>query len=142
ILFITYGISIGSITNEWKNDTVGWWLTLPFPRIKLIVSKSCAAYLKGILFQLIIFLALALLALYTMILSDHFEISQYLSFLHSGINWFILIICINPFMAMMGVFYGVTKMTHHRYILPLFWGFWFVLWWVIVLISGSEFGEF
>lgn len=137
--FATFGISIGWTVREWKNGTVGWWLSLSFSRRKLVASKFCAGLIRGLLILVIIFVAIALLALYTMLLNTNFIFVHYMDFLWTGLKWFSLLIAINPFMAALGVLYAVLSESRAKPILPLFWVFWSGIWWLVASTNGETF---
>ncbi|GMA57663.1 hypothetical protein GCM10025858_21660 [Alicyclobacillus sacchari] len=39
IPIISFGFPMALVMNEWRQNTVGWWLTLPLPRFQLAAAK-------------------------------------------------------------------------------------------------------
>lgn len=137
--FAVFGMTIGVTVHEWKNGTAGWWLSLPYPRIMLVYSKFCAGLIRGIILILVIFLSVALFALYILLLNGHFPMSHYLSFINSGWQWFAFLVCISPFMASFGLLYSVLRESRAKNIMPIFWFGWGIMWWLISSSLGKYF---
>ncbi|HET7658103.1 MAG TPA: ABC transporter permease [Bacillales bacterium] len=139
MLFAVFGITIGLTIHEWKNGTVGWWLSLPFSRQTLAFSKFCAGLIRGILVILAVFVIIGLFGLYIMLLKGGFQFSDYFSFLVPGSKWLVFLIGLSPFMASLGLIYSVIKESRIRPILPLFWFCWGITWWLVSSVFSQKF---
>lgn len=138
--FAVFGITIGVTLNEWKGGTVGWWLSLPYPRLTLVFSKFCAGLIRGLLLILAIYVIVALFGLYILLLNGHFQASEgYISFLLTGWQWFAFLVCLSPFMASFGLLYSVFRESKARNILPIFWFGWGTMWWLFSSLLGKYF---
>lgn len=136
--FAVFGVSTGITAHEWKNGTSGWWLSLPFSRLKLIASKFCAGFARGIMIFIVVYVAIAFFGLYMMLLGGNFHPGLYLRFLKQGLEWFLLLLSISPFMAALGVLFGILNQSRAKPIIPLFWSFWGVMWWLVFSNFGSH----
>jgi ABC-2 type transport system permease protein len=63
--YLTFMISFRVLIREWKNGTIGWWITLPYSRSGLLLAKFCAAALHTLIVYALFFGGLTLLALYS-----------------------------------------------------------------------------
>lgn len=57
LFYIPFSFTLEMMPREWKNGTVGWWLTLPYSRKLLIGAKSMAGYFRFIKLLLILFIS-------------------------------------------------------------------------------------
>lgn len=130
--FMIFGISINLINREWQNDTVGWWLSLPYKRSQLVFSKLAAGLIRGLILSLIIFVLVGLFTLYIMFLNGSLYNHFVGGFLLPGIKWFLLLVGISPFAASAGTFMGILAHTKARPALPLMW----FLFWAMFPIAG------
>ncbi|HET7577967.1 MAG TPA: ABC transporter permease [Bacillales bacterium] len=125
---VALGITAGQTAREWKNHTIGWWLSLPISRGMLIASKFCAGLIRAVTVLIIAYLAISLFGLYMVCLAGQFQADAYLLFLTKGVEWFALLICTFPFMAALGQLFTIIKNTLARPVLPLLWGLLFLIW--------------
>ena len=65
LFYIPFGITLELLTREWKNGTVGWWLSLPYSRKLLLAAKSMAGFFRFIKLLLIFVIATAFLTILT-----------------------------------------------------------------------------
>jgi ABC-2 type transport system permease protein len=139
--FMIFGISINRVNREWQNETIGWWLSLPYSRSKLITTKFVASLLMSLLMCIVIFILVTLFGLYVMLLNGNPIGSSEGLFLLSGLKWFLLLIAVSPFAASFGTFMGTLAHTKARPALPLLWVFFWVMF-PIMGMSGINFDIF
>ncbi len=60
LTFPIFAVSISMVKREWRNHTVGWWLSLPYTRTMLLASKLTAGIIRTL--KLLGILALVSLA--------------------------------------------------------------------------------
>ncbi len=139
--FMAFGKATSLIVYEWRNGTVGWWLSLPMSRISLITAKYVAALLRTMQFFILSFFLIAFLGLYTMFLKGSFSAQASTAFLMTGLKWYGLLICLCPITGAFGVLLGVLRESRIRPALPLIWGAIGTIWW-LVSIHGAGFLHF
>ncbi|WEG10906.1 ABC transporter permease [Pullulanibacillus sp. KACC 23026] len=130
--FMIFGMVIHRINVEWQNETVGWWLSLPYSRGTLIRAKFVASLITSIKTCLIIYLLIILFGLYTMALNGQFAGPVMWSFIREGLTWGIFMIASSPIIVSFGVFTGTLSHTNLKPALPMVW----VLIWVIGILTG------
>lgn len=135
--FAAFGNAVGQIIHEWKNGTVGWWLSLPFSRTQLVTAKFIAALLRTIRVFVFAFVLICILGWYTMILQGTFSVQTAAFLLTSGLKWYALLICACPFAGAFGLLFGVLTESRAKPILPLIWMAIGVLWWLVSSHSAT-----
>ncbi|GIP37001.1 hypothetical protein J31TS4_02810 [Paenibacillus sp. J31TS4] len=127
-LFIAFGlpymafmIGYNLFFREWKNGTVSWWLTLPYPRYRLMTAKYLAALLQNLLIYMAILLATLLLAGYSMLLDDRYRLSDFGAALLKTVSWYGISLSIVPFMTVFGLLTAVVMSSRLKPLSPLFW---------------------
>ncbi|MBX5436846.1 MAG: ABC transporter permease subunit [Alicyclobacillaceae bacterium] len=136
-VFAGFGFGIGVVTNEWKNSTVGWWLSLPVPRWRLAASKWMSALLRGWLLLLVVCVALALLGLYALALGGRLNPAEAARYLGFGAAVGGLVAAVLPGAAAFGVFYGAIAKSRWRPAIPLIWLAVSGSWWLVAVHHGS-----
>jgi len=68
LAFIPFSFTLEMLQREWKNGTVGWWLSLPYSRKLLLAAKSMAGFLRFIKILLIFVIITAFLTTLTIYL--------------------------------------------------------------------------
>lgn len=129
--FTVLGLSASRIAYEWKNGTEGWWLSLPISRFQLVASKFVATLVQAVLIFAVIYVAVAVLGVYTMLLQGNYQWSAAALFLNRGLCLSLLCFSVCPFSAAFGVLLGVIRQTRIRQILPLFWIVIGGIWWFL-----------
>lgn len=129
--FVSFGLSVSKMVREWKNSTVGWWLALPVSRQRLVASKFIASSIRGILVFLAMFVCVAVLSLYAMILQGTFTSATAGEFLLGGAEWYGLIVCVCPFVSAFGVFYGALSESRAKPVIPLVALVFGCSWWLV-----------
>jgi ABC-2 type transport system permease protein len=139
--FAAFGNAIAQIVHEWKNGTVGWWLSLPYSRLQLIMAKFVATLIRTIIFFACFYAVISILGVYTIALHGPFSLGIAARFLVSGLKWFGLLLCVCPFAAAFGIFFGVLRESRAKPLLPLFWAAVGLLWWLLT-VRGSALLKF
>ncbi len=129
--FVVFGISLSIVAREWRNNTAAWWLSLPYSRIKLMTAKWIASMLRGVLFDIAVFLVVALLSLYSMALQGDLTHPFLLPFFSQGIRWFLFVIAITPFVSSLGILFAIITRSKARPVIPLLWVLFILLWNVV-----------
>jgi len=129
--FIAFGISFSILKREWSNGTVGWWLTLPYSRSKLLLAKLAAAAAQAFVLFLIYFFGVLLLELFNVLLHGNAwnEVGEFLTV--EGEYLFIVLV-ISPFMLALGQLAATVARTKLRPLLPLVW--------IVFAFAGNGFG--
>ena len=121
LLFSTCGIAIQQVSQEFRNGTSGWWLSLPYSRLTLVLAKTGREYGSSHSVIAIAFGLAIIWGFYATILA-HLSLSHdFMMFAFSGLKWFITIIAFIPFVTGFGTMMAVIAKTKARPILPLLW---------------------
>lgn len=116
--WMAFGFAIHIVGREWQHHTFGWWLALPYSRMKLAAAKFVAIFLQATIFYCGAFAFIILLALYYQLLPGHHPFDM-ATFLLWGLHFFVLFISIFPLMAAIGILIGVLSKSRNKAILPL-----------------------
>ncbi|SDW57293.1 hypothetical protein SAMN04489725_10862 [Alicyclobacillus hesperidum] len=131
IPIISFGFAMSLVLNEWRQNTVGWWLTLPLPRIQLALAKCLAAVGKAARVSSWTFVAVTILGFYTSFLSTRsLDWPSALSFLVDGFRWTLFVLCLCPLTSSLGLVFGTIRQSRWRPALPVVWIAW-VMGWVV-----------
>ncbi|MEC4567637.1 ABC transporter permease subunit [Paenibacillus sp. CMAA1739] len=114
-------MGVGTLRREWENDTYGWWLTLPYPRMWLISAKWIAAILQTIVVILILFVVGSIYALFISSIIQAYTFADAASFMIAGLNWFVMIIGFTPLVIAVGLLTASTKYSTLRPLSPILW---------------------
>lgn len=133
MLFMTFGMAYGHIQHEFKNGTSGWWLTLPYPRQVLVVSKVVGSLLHAIRIVGIVFGVAAIAGLFVTLIQSHGLTAEFGKFLITGLKWLLTTIAFMPFAAAFGTMLSIFTKTKARPATPILW----VLLWVTFPFLGS-----
>jgi ABC-2 type transport system permease protein len=118
--YLTFMISFRMLLREWKIGTVGWWITLPYSRTKLLTAKFAAAGLQTLMIYVLFFVGMSLLALYSAAI--HGLGTAPLRGLFAGEAIFAAILLgLAPFMLALGLL--TAAIAHSRWVAltPLLW---------------------
>ncbi|CAJ1003316.1 MULTISPECIES: ABC transporter permease subunit [Bacillales] len=118
--YLTFMISFRVLLREWKNGTVGWWITLPYSRSTLLLAKFGAAFLHMLLVYVLFFGSLTLLVLYNA--AVHGLGTAPLHNLFAGEAVFATVLLgLAPFMLALGLL--TAAVAHSRWVVltPLLW---------------------
>lgn len=114
------GVATGHIAHERKNGTAGWWLALPVPRWKLLLSKLVASgvlIVRGSAYLGMV----AGLGIYTMWLNGTLSSTLISHFLLVGLTWTAAMYCLIPLTAATGVLMGVLDYSRLKDLSPAVW---------------------
>ncbi|GMA51925.1 hypothetical protein GCM10025857_32820 [Alicyclobacillus contaminans] len=131
IPFVCAGMGTGLVAQEFRNGTAGWWLTLPYPRGRLLVSKFVACIVRALIIMVGLDALFCLLYLYTVLLQGQFTASGLADFLLTGARLNLVVLGILPFTGSVGVTYGMLRYSTLRPLVPLGWGLFGILWWFL-----------
>ncbi|MCL6593217.1 MAG: ABC transporter permease [Alicyclobacillus sp.] len=131
LLFLSFGLGIGWTANEWRNGTVGWWLTLPVSRRRLMASKYVATLLRTLFVYAVVFLLISVFGVYTLAVAGQLHLHTLASFFGTGMAAYTLLVACSPLPAAMGVLYGVLMQSRLRPAVPLIWMAFGLLWWLL-----------
>lgn len=126
--WIVFGVSIGVIRHESRQDTIGWWLSLPYSRLTLISSKFWAMLLCGIQIIGLILIAIICYATLALLFTHGSTIIGLIGFLKSGFVPVLLTLLALPLMASVGLTIGTVSLTRWRSAINKFWILWGLFW--------------
>lgn len=104
------GVATRHISQERRNSTMGWWLALPMPRYQLLLSKWIASLILMIRRSTYLGV-IAVLGPYTMMLNGTFSSEALFHFWLTGLSWTLLMYCLVPPLASVGVLAGVLRFS-------------------------------
>lgn len=119
--YITFIIAYSIVIREWKNDTFGWWLTLPYPRRTLILSKYAASICTAVIMHAIFWVGTQLFVAYALLLKGNFSFSSLANFMQTSAIWYGVIMMVIPFMTAFGTLTGVVSRSRLKPLTPLLW---------------------
>ncbi|CAG7651512.1 hypothetical protein PAESOLCIP111_06331 [Paenibacillus solanacearum] len=117
VFFIGYGL----MKREWDNDTYGWWLTMPYPRLWLIGAKWVGGLLRMLLIWVTVYIVFSIYTVLIALMVEPYTFADVSSFMLSGLNWFVLTTGFSPIIMALGLLTGELQYTVYRYIVPVFW---------------------
>lgn len=119
--YITFVIAYSIVIREWKNGTFGWWLTLPYPRRSLILSKYAASICTAVIMHVIFWVGTQLFVAYALILKGNFDFYSLTAFMKTSAIWYGVIMMVIPFMAAFGTLTGVVSRSRLKPLTPMLW---------------------
>lgn len=138
--WMAFGFAIHMVGREWQNHTFGWWLALPYSRMKLIAAKFVAILLQACTVYCGLFAIIILLSLYAQLLSIENTVDMS-AFLLWGLLFFTLFLAIFPFMAATGILIGTLTRSRKKVVLPLLgillWAIWGGFYWLLSIGDGE-----
>ncbi|MCY9515800.1 ABC transporter permease [Paenibacillus apiarius] len=127
-MFITFGLPYMSfmlayslVKKEWKNGTLGWWLSLPYSRSTLILSKYAASLCVVFLIFTAAWLITLFFYVYATIWQGSFEVAGLLSFMSGSSVWYLFVLAVIPFMNAFGLFTSIAGQSRLKPLTPLLW---------------------
>jgi ABC-2 type transport system permease protein len=118
-MLVAFGASI--LKREWDNDTFGWWLTLPYPRLWLVSAKWIAAWLRVMAVLAGIFVLLSIYALILSLSLSPYMLAEVGDFMLTGLYWFFLITGFSPFILAVSLLIGSVQFCSLRPLSPILW---------------------
>lgn len=128
IPWMIFGLSISLIHREWRNETVGWWLTFPYPRSTLVVAKFWAMLVRGVSLACSILLLIIVFGAFATLVSSTLSFGDFLAFIKSGLIPILLDLAALPLAVGAGLILGTLGRTKFRPAMPLFWIIWGLSW--------------
>ncbi|MFT8871518.1 MAG: hypothetical protein ABF868_04410 [Sporolactobacillus sp.] len=142
ILFImpwlAFAFGIGSIQLEKRQETVGWWLALPYPRLALISSKFWSLLLRSLEVTAILIGGIVLLDVYSLWISSGLSFRVLADIVVLGMRPTLLVLLTLPAMISIGLFLGALSLTRWRTARRFAILFWILAGW---LLSSSGLGD-
>lgn len=123
VFILVFIVASGKIiSREWRRDTVGWWLTLPYPRTLLLRAKIVASFIRLIKTAVLIGVTISILFLEALIVRpDLFTAAVVLELLSRALQLFGLLLVFSPFAVTAGVALRLVSLSKWRPSAPLFW---------------------
>lgn len=138
--WMAFGFAIHIVGREWQHHTFGWWLSLPYSRMKLVSAKFIAIFSQATIFYSAGYAAIILLSLYYQLLPGHrpFDMATFLLW---GLLFFTLFLAQFPFMAASGILIGILSRSRKKAVLPLcgvlLWVVWGGFSWLLSIGDGG-----
>lgn len=127
VLFI---LAFGQFSNEWRKQTFGWWLSLPYSRQVLMNAKFVAVLWKGFVILIGLLIATILIFYYLLFIDVRMQPIEPSLFLLSGCKWFVFLLCSNPLVISVGLLFSVLWHSIYRTATLIVW----VLFWLLYTI--------
>ncbi|WP_274648714.1 ABC transporter permease [Paenibacillus humicola] len=121
IPYVTAFFGVGIVRREIENNTHGWWLTLPYPRLTLIGAKWAAAILQALAVFAALFAAGFLYTSAIAIALPSYTFADVANFMTVGFNWLGLIAGFSPFAIALGLLSSSLQITMWRPLAPIVW---------------------
>lgn len=121
LLFATCGISIRQVNREFQSGTAGWWLSLPYSRSTLVITKAAGSLVQAVRIIAVGFGLIFIWGLYVMLLNPGTFSHDFIAFVQAGVKWLMSIIAFTPFVVGFGTMMAIIGKTKARPALPLLW---------------------
>jgi ABC-2 type transport system permease protein len=119
--FVIMPIAFTLINKEWKNRTYGWWLSLPYSRVWLLLCKWIGTLLQMLKVYLLFMLGIIVFTLYAMILTGDYSMATLYDQLKTAFKYLLFLLVIFPVIASYGLLTGVIAQTKLKPLMPLMW---------------------
>ncbi|MEF3307115.1 ABC transporter permease [Paenibacillus sp. GYB003] len=126
--FATFGLpyfifffGFGHFRREWENDTYGWWLTLPYPRLWLVGAKWAAGMARVLLVWAGVLVFAALYASIIALALETYTFADVGAFMATGLRWLAALLGFSPLIMALGLFTATAQYTAIRPITPILW---------------------
>lgn len=129
--FVTMGTAYGMIAKEWKNRMYSWWLSLPYSRERLVMTKFLAAWIQTIMILAGSFAFIVLFSLYAVLVGETYTMDLIIEQLLSGLPWLFAFITFYPLIGAFSFMTFISSHTKFSAITPLLW--------VILIVSINGF---
>lgn len=122
LTFIAFAFSLSSIKREWRDQTVSWWLTLPYPRSELLLAKLVASFLRLLRISVWFIAFLAVVVFMGRLLNpSQWTMVVLGNFIQSWVLLFIVTLLVSPLAMNLGMLMALTLRTRKPWT-PLLWG--------------------
>lgn len=119
--FVIMPIAFTLINKEWKNRTYGWWLSLPYSRVWLLLCKWIGTLLQMLKVYLLFLLLIIVFTLYAMILTGDYSMATLYDQFETAFKYLLFLLVIFPVIASFGLLTGVIAQTKLKPLMPLMW---------------------
>jgi hypothetical protein len=120
IIFIL--ISGQIISKEKRQDTIGWWLTLPYSRKMLLGTKITASFIRFLKYMAAMLITITVLFLEAYIIRpDLLPGEAILKYLIELIQLLFILLAFSPFAVLFGIIIRLLGLSKWRPAVPLFW---------------------
>ncbi|MCJ8011887.1 ABC-2 transporter permease [Paenibacillus sp. KQZ6P-2] len=119
--YMVFFLSYGCMKREWENETYGWWLTMPYPRLELVSAKWLGSYLKVWVGIIAVFFATSAYVLILSMVLPFYTLESVGSFMITGINWLTLVAGLSPIIIALGLLASAVQSSVYRPISPIMW---------------------
>ncbi|THF75121.1 ABC transporter permease [Cohnella fermenti] len=108
------------IKREWSDGTVGWWLSLPYSRLRLLSAKLVASFAQSMAISVLFFAAVAVLELYYAAVNG-VGFAAFGRLLEQEGEYLLLLIVYSPMLLALGLLLGLLHKSSLKPLMPLFW---------------------
>ncbi|MGG0811482.1 ABC transporter permease subunit [Paenibacillus alvei] len=119
--YMTFVLGYGLVKREWKNGTIGWWLTLPYSRSTLILSKWFVSSFMSFTFYVMAWLAMQLFVIYALLVKGTLSLAMYGVFLEESMIWYGIIMLTIPVMSAFGILTSIVSRSSLKPLTPILW---------------------
>lgn len=112
---------IGNVKREWENDTWGFWLTLPYPRLWLVAAKWLGTWLQILVVLLAFFLAGTVYVTAISLFLDSYTLADAGRSVIAGLDVLVLAAGFSPAILALGVLAASAQFTVLRPLSPMLW---------------------
>ncbi|MFB9277800.1 ABC transporter permease [Cohnella cellulosilytica] len=118
--FMAFGLAVESLKREWSGGTIGWWLSLPHSRARLLGAKAAAVWIRFAGYVLIYFAVVLLLDAYSVAMFGD-RITSIKGMLVLEAQLFGILLGISPAMLALGLLLVSVRRSGLKPLLPLLW---------------------
>lgn len=119
--YVLFFLGFGSLKREWENDTFGWWLTMPYPRLWLVGSKWIGGLLRAVSIWMILFMFGTVYATVIALSLESYSFADVGIFMKAGFQWLFLMIGFSPLLTSLGILTASAQYTAIRPLTPILW---------------------
>ncbi|HET7577966.1 MAG TPA: ABC transporter permease [Bacillales bacterium] len=139
--FMLFFFGYRAVMREFKSNTAGWWLTLPYSRTQLILAKFTSGWLKAVLLIAATYFVIVLFGSFVTLIQARYGLSDLLNFMITGLNWYFIIFAFSPFAVSLGVFTATLRYTALKPLIPVGFLIYYLtgdLLFIVLGFSGDE----
>lgn len=122
LLLVQLVMGMVIVRREWRSGTAAWWLTLPYSRSLLLISKAIAAFVH--FFRAFIMMwcfALFFVLEASVLRPDIYKLADLPSFFHLSLLGGLWMIALSPAIIFIGITLGTLMQSRLKPLLPLVW---------------------
>lgn len=122
LTMINFALAASTIRQEWRGQTVAWWLTLPHSRLKLLLAKLVANFIRFIKILGLSIAVLIILAVVGLVLNPAVWTIPTLSGIAiTAVKLYALTIIVSPAAITLGMFLAVILHSRLKPFVPIIW---------------------